>query len=233
MSKASDTKTFGSTSDALSALRSTKKNWLDRINNAYGEQYYDDLTASQKTELDDFKTAMKNIETLAGAEPEKYHDSNIFPTVPSWFDYGDLDEPQGASRLGSGPAGAAGAKGDTGAAGPAGPSGSAGPSGPSGSAGAKGDTGPTGAAGSAGPAGPSGSAGAKGDTGPTGAAGPAGPTGPSGSGGGGGVASDLDGKYTSTVSKVTFDTRNNKLTFDLADGMKIQATVSGVEPVLE
>jgi len=108
-----------------------------------------------------------------------------------------------ATRIGTGPVGAAGPVGPAGAAGatgPAGPAGSTGATGAAGPAGATGLTGPTGPAGATGatgpkgadstvpgPAGPTGPTGATGLTGATGATGPAGadstvpgPTGPQG-----------------------------------------------------
>jgi len=167
------TRNFADNATATKALKTTQREWLRRIRNAYGEEYYDQLNATQKSELDAFKTAMKGLDSIA--DPKKYHDDDTFPTVPSWFDYGDLDVMQGTSRAASGPPGPAGPPGSPGSAGSPGSPGSAGPTGPTG---ARGATGPTGARGL------------------QGVAGPPGPTGPSGSGGGGGSAIqfELDGR---------------------------------------
>ena len=215
-------KQFGSSDDALKALKQTRKEWLSRINNAFGENYYDELSASQKTELETFKNDMKSLETSAGSEPERYHESGIFPTVPSWFDYGELAETQGASRLGSGPAG------PTGPAGPSGSQGPAGPAGPTGARGATGPTGPSGPTGARGATGPSGPAGPAGPTGSQGPAGPVGPVGPSGSGGGGGGFDvNLDGKVNTTITDWEVDTRNGIITITYGNGMR--SIITGVQ----
>lgn len=191
---------FKDTATATRALKSTQKEWLRRIRNAYGEEYYDQLTSAQKTELDNFKTAMKGLDSIA--DPRTYHDDGTFPTVPDWFDYGDLDTMQGSSRAASGP---------TGPTGPTGARGPTGPTGPAGSDGSDGATGPTGPTGARGPTGP---------TGPTGPAGPPGPTGPSGGGGdgGGSITGDFDGGVGNmTLSGFVVDTRAGTLAFRFTD----------------
>lgn len=189
---------FRDVNHAKRALKQTQKEWLRRIDNAYAEEYHDALTSTEKTELDNFRTAMKALDSIA--DKTRFHDDGVFPTVPDWFDYGDLDVAQGTSRSGSGPAGP---PGPTGSPGSPGSPGSAGPPGPTGSPGSDGSPGARGATGPTGPTGSPGSSGARGATGPTGSAGspgspgPTGPPGPPGSGGGGGgdaIQFELDGR---------------------------------------
>ena len=213
-------RSFRDSNHATKAMKQTQKEWLRRINNAYGEEYYDSLTSQQKSELDTFRTAMKGLDSIA--DKTKYHDDGVFPTVPDWFDYGDLDVAQGTSRSASGPAGP---PGPTGSPGSDGSPGSAGPPGPTGSPGSPGSNGARGATGPTGPTGPTGSPGspgARGATGPTGSAGspgspgPTGPPGPPGSGGGGGgsaITGTVDGKLTMTLVSFEADTRNGNLKF--------------------
>ena len=203
---------FKDTATATRALKSTQKEWLRRIRNAYGEEYYDQLNATQKSELDAFKTAMKGLDSIA--DPRTYHDDGTFPTVPDWFDYGDLDTMQGSSRAASGPTGPTGPTGARGPTGPTGPTGSAGPPGPSGARGATGPTGPTGPSGSQGPAGPPG------------------PTGPSGGGGGGGssILFELDGRadeLTLVGGVVSTRDGNLKLTFTDSRGRTVHYVSNG------
>lgn len=218
------TRNFRDTATATRALKETQKNWLMRIQNAYGENYYDSLSDSEKAELDTFRTAMKNLSSIS--TKGSFHDDGVFPSVPSWFDYGDLAESQGVSRATSGPTGATGPAGSTG---PTGPTGGTGPTGPTG------NTGPTGATGSAGPPGPSGSdgsdgsAGPPGPTGPTGSAGPpgaTGPTGPSGGGGGGGIDVQFDGRESTTMTQWVIDSRNGTIQIHFANGAV--GTIPGV-----
>lgn len=192
---------FKDTAQATKALESTQKEWMKRIQNAYGENYYDSLSDSEKAELDTFRTAMKNLSSISSKG--SFHDDGVFPTIPTWFDYGNLEDSQGVSKATAGPTGATGPTGGTGPTGPTGATGSAGPPGPSGSDGSDG---------SAGPPGP---------TGPTGAAGP---TGPSGSGGGGGFPVNLDGKVDTTIVNWEADTRNGTITITYANGMTAQIT---------
>ncbi len=221
------TRNFRDTATATRALKETQKNWLMRIQNAYGENYYDALSDSEKAELDTFRTAMKNLSSIS--TKESYHDDGVFPTIPSWFDYGDLAESQGVSRATAGPTGATGPTGNTGNTGPTGPTGSAGPPGNTGG------TGPRGLTGSAGPPGPSGSdgsdgsAGPPGPTGPTGSAGPPGATGPTGpSGGGGGSAIDVnfDGRESTTMVQWLVDSRGGTIQIHFANGAV--GTITGV-----
>lgn len=208
-------------------MKQTQKEWLRRIDNAYAEEYHDALTSQQKTELDTFRTAMKGLDEIA--DKTTYHDDGVFPTVPDWFDYGDLEVAQGTSRSGSGPAGPPGPTGSPGSDGSAGPPGPTGPPGSPGSDGARGATGPTGptgspgssgARGATGPTGPSGSAGSPGSPGPTG------PPGPPGSGGGGGssILFELDGRadeLTLVGGAVSTRDGNLKLTFTDSRGRTV------------
>lgn len=202
------TRNFRDTATATRALKETQKNWLMRIQNAYGENYYDSLSDSEKAELDTFRTAMKNLSSIS--TKGSFHDDGVFPTVPSWFDYGDLAESQGVSRATAGPTGATGPTGNTG---PTGATGSAGPPGPSGSNGSDGSAGPPG------PTGPTGSAGPPGATGPTG---------PSGSGGGGGGEIDVqfDGRESTTMTQWVIDSRGGTIQIHFANGAV--GTITGV-----
>ena len=194
------TRNFADNATATKALKQTQREWLRRIRNAYGEEYYDQLNATQKTELDTFKTRMKALDSIA--DPKKYHDDDTFPPVPSWFDYGDLDVMQGTSKASSGPAG------------PPGPSG---PTGPTGARGATGPTGPTG------PSGPSGS------QGPAGPPGPTGPSG-GGGGGGSSILFELDGRadeLTLVGGVVSTRDGNLKLTFTDSRGRTVHYVSNG------
>ena len=193
-------RSFKSTDEANNALKSTQRNWLSRIENAYGENYYDALTTAQKSELDTFRTAMKNLSSIS--TKSSFHDDGVFPTVPSWFDYGELEDRQGVSRATAGPTGPAGSTGPTGNTGPTGPAGATGPPGSS-------VTGP------AGPTGPTGSSGAQGSTGPTG---PTGATGPSGGGGGGGFPVEVDDRAATIVNWVA-DARGQTITITYSNGL--------------
>lgn len=200
------TRNFRDTATATRALKETQKNWLMRIENAYGENYYDALSDSEKAELDTFRTAMKNLSSIS--TKGSYHDDGVFPTIPSWFDYGDLAESQGVSRATAGPTGATGPTGSTG---PTGATGSAGPPGPSGSNGSDGSAGPPG------PTGPTGSAGPPGATGPTG---------PSGGGGGGGIDVQFDGRESTTMTQWVIDSRGGTIQIHFANGAV--GTITGV-----
>ncbi len=200
------TRNFKNADAAEKALKQTQREWLKRIENAYGENYYDALSDSEKTELDTFRTAMKNLSSIS--TKSSFHDDGVFPSIPSWFDYGELEEAQGVSRAAAGPTG------------PTGPSGSTGPTGPTGPSGAKGNTGETG------PTGPSGSNGSAGPPGPTG---PTGPTGPSGSGGGASIPLIIDGgKINTTVASIEVHSRNGTMTITGANGNIVTVGVTGI-----
>ena len=191
-------RSFKNEDEAEKALKQTQREWLKRIQNAYGENYYDTLSESEKAELDTFRTAMKNLSSIS--TKSTFHDDGVFPSIPSWFDYGELEEEQGVSKA------------------------TAGPTGPTGPTGATGATGPTGPPGNDGAAGPPGATGATGPTGAQGATGPTGPTGPSGSGGGGGFNVDIDGKVDTTITAWVVDTRNGTITITYGNGMTSQIT---------
>lgn len=220
------TRSFRDSDQATKALKATQKEWLRRIANAYGEEYYDQLSSSEKTELNTFRDQMKALDSIS--DKATYHDDGVFPTVPSWFDYGDLDESQGSSRASAGPTGPTGPSGATGPTGPTGATGPAGPTGPTGPAGSDGSDGSAGPPGPTGPTGPTGPAGATGPTGSQGPAGPPGPTGPSGGGGGGdgvGVTGD-GGRIDTTLVNIDIDSRNGIAVFQHADGSTM--TITGV-----
>ena len=232
------TRSFRDSDHATRAMKQTQKEWLRRINNAYGEEYYDALTSQQKSELDTFRTNMKALDSIA--DKTTYHDDGVFPTVPDWFDYGDLDVAQGTSRSASGPAGppgptgSPGSPGSDGSAGPPGPTGSPGPAGSPGSDGARGATGPTGPTGSPGSAGARGATGPTGPSGSAGSPGPTGPPGPPGSGGdgGGSITGDLDGGVGNlTLTGFVIDSRAGTLAFRFLDSRGRTLTYTSAEGI--